>query len=109
MSLHKLNLSNPANNLIWSHFNMNLLVFTMNGELLYYKFIKKNETVPSDSYEMIGKLRIEIEDIKSHNTSIQHITWTREDELIIIADTKYSGFKLIVFKIDDSNFSLSKQ
>ena len=109
MILHKLDLSNPVNDLIWSHFNMNLLVFLMNNELLYYKFNKKNETRSADSYEMVGKLQIDIENLKNYNTSVQHITWAREDELIIVAETKDSGFNLFVFKIDESNFGLLKK
>ena len=58
---------------------------------------------------MVGKLQIDIENLKNYNTSVQHITWAREDELIIVAETKDSGFNLFVFKIDESNFGLLKK
>ncbi len=50
--------------------------------------------------------RFEIEDLKFHNTSVQHILWTKSDELIAIAETKKSGFNLFTLKLTNLNGSM---
>ena len=58
MSLHKLSLQSPVNNIIWSQFNMDLLVYLMNGDLIFYKFNAKNKSHRNaDSYELTGQTK----------------------------------------------------
>ena len=58
MSLHKLSLQSPANNIIWSQFNMDFLVYLMNGDLIFYKFNSKNNSdKKTDSYELNGQTK----------------------------------------------------
>ena len=57
MSLHKLTHQSPVNNLIWSQFNLDLLVYTMTGDLIFYKFNKKEADKKADSYELIGQTK----------------------------------------------------
>ena len=58
MSLHKLSLQSPVNNIIWSQFNMDLLVYLMNGDLIFYKFnAKNNSDKKTDSYEFAGQTK----------------------------------------------------
>ena len=58
MSLHKLSLQSPVNNIIWSQFNMDFLVYLMNGDLIFYKFNSKNNSdKKTDSYELNGQTK----------------------------------------------------
>ena len=58
MSLHKLSLQSPVNNIIWSQFNMDLLVYLMNGDLIFYKFNAKNNCdKKTDSYDLNGQTK----------------------------------------------------
>ncbi len=58
MSLHKYCLLSPVNSIIWSQFNMDLLVYLMNGDLIFYKFkTKNNRFKKTDSYEFAGQTK----------------------------------------------------
>ena len=58
MSLHKLSLQSPVNNIIWSQFNMDFLVYLMSGDLIFYKFNSKNNSdKKTDSYELNGQTK----------------------------------------------------
>ena len=41
-----------------------------------------------------------------YNTSVQHILWSKPDEMIVVADTKKSGFNLFTFKLSNLNGSM---
>jgi hypothetical protein len=56
MSLHKLVLQFPVNNLIWSEFSMDLMIYLMNGDLVCYKFNSQTEK-KGGSYELYGQTR----------------------------------------------------
>ena len=57
MSLHKLTLPHSVNNLIWSQFSMDLMVYLMNGDLVYYKFNPILADKKTGSYELSGQAR----------------------------------------------------
>ena len=57
MSLHRLNCSNPVNNVAWSNSNMDILVFLMNGDLLHFSHQKIENKLDSFSYTLTGQTR----------------------------------------------------
>jgi hypothetical protein len=93
---------------------MDIIAHLMDGSLLYFayqKMVLEKKNFETSQYELIGKTRFEIENLKKHNSSIQHIWWIQESELLVLADTISDGFKLISFDLlkSDNSFSVLKK
>ncbi len=53
-------------------------------------------------YEKYAKARIDDTLMKNHNSSIQHIVWVNQNELLVILDPSDDlGFKLVQFEIGE--------
>jgi elongator complex protein 1 len=113
MSLYRLNCLLPINHIVWSQFNMNLLVILMNGELIFYKHFQErtseNNTIKYN-YEIDARASYDLKELKNYESSVQHVIWTNDNELVLIADT-INGFKLLTCEIvrNDSKWAVIKK
>ena len=104
----KLNCGKQINNIIFSHSNMDMLACLVDQTFIIFRYQKsidaENNAKFSGSfkYETMKALKLEnqaVDPLKSYNSSIQHVLWPYENELVLIADWIDSGINLISYEI----------
>ncbi|RNA26145.1 elongator complex 1 [Brachionus plicatilis] len=117
MSLHKITCPKPINKLVWSSFNMDFLVYLLNGEIQFYKYDRVKDEIQNGlklgtyGYELTNQVKLSLENMKDYVWSVQHIVWTGIDKIVVIYENKISGFNFAELKLvssQDKNIHLEK-
>jgi elongator complex protein 1 len=108
LSHYKLNCSKFINKIIWSPSNLDILVYLYDNNLAYYKC----KDCQKSSYELIGQVKFEINELKTHSSFINHILWISSKEIIAIISESNNSSGIACFEFEeaeDKPFCLNKK